>query len=127
MIRYAYNPKPEKSVRVYGRGLRISRKSSVTVCRALSGKSLSKGKALLSGLLTQSRSLRGKYYTNVAKELDRLLNSAVNNAESKGLDPNKMVIHVSAHRGFTFRRPRRFKMRGERRKVTNIQLVLEER
>lgn len=127
MRKYAYNPKPEKSVRVYGRGLRISRKSSVTVCRAITGKSLDKGKALLAGLLTRTRNLRGKYYTNVAKELDRLLNSAVSNAEFKGLEPGKLFIHASAHKGFTFRRSRRFKMRGERRKVSNIQIVLEER
>ena len=126
-IRYAYNPKPEKSVKVYGRGLRISRRSSVTVCRALSGRNLEKGKLLLSGLLTEKQSLRGKYYTNVAKELDRLLTSAANNAEAKGLDPSKLFIHISAHKGFSFRRARRFKMRGERRKVTNIQVVLEER
>lgn len=127
MIRYAYNPKPEKSVKVYGRGLRISGKSSVTVCRAISGKNLDKGKSLLAGLLNQKQSLRGKYYTNVAKELDRLLSSAASNAEFKGLDPNKLFIHASAHKGFSFRRARRFKMRGERRKVTNIQMVLEER
>ncbi|MFQ5648104.1 MAG: uL22 family ribosomal protein, partial [Candidatus Aenigmatarchaeota archaeon] len=121
------NPKPEKSVKVYARALRISRRSSVTVCRAISGKPLDKGRELLAGLLTKKQSLDGKYYTNVAKELSNLINSAASNAEFKGLDPARLFIHASAHKGFTFRRPRRFKLRGEARKVANIQIVLEEK
>lgn len=124
---YTHNPKPEKSVKVYGRGLRVSTKNSVTVCRAINGTHLNKGKRLLAGLLSQKESIGGKYYTNIAKELSTLLDSAAGNAEFKGLDPNKLLIHASSHKGFSFRRPRRFKMRGERRKVTNIQIVLEER
>ena len=127
MRKYSHNPRKEKSVKVYGRGLRISNKSSVTVCRAVRGMSLDKGKLFLANLLLRKENIGGKYYTNVAKELSGLLSSAASNAEFKGLDPAKLHIHVSAHKGYSFRRPRRFKMRGERRKITNIQLVLEER
>ncbi len=78
-------------------------------------------------LLIQKESIGGKYYTNVTKELLNLLRFAEGNAEFKGLDPGKLMIHASAHTGFTFYRPRNWKRRMEKRKITNIQLVLEER
>ncbi len=127
MLKYTLNPKPEKSVKVYGRGLRISGKSSVLVCRAITGMNLDKGKKFLQTLVSRSQSLNGKYYTNVSKEILNLLNQAENNTEFKGLDPGRMVIHASAHKGFTFYRARRFKMRRQKRKVTNIQIVLVQR
>lgn len=127
MLKYAQNPKPGNSVKVYGRNLRISRKSSAIVCRVLTGFNLDKGKRLLENLIAQKESLDGKYYTNVAKELSLLLRQAESNAEFKGLDTSRLFIHASAHKGFTFWRPRRFKLRRRKRKMTNIQLVLEQR
>ncbi len=127
MLRYTMNPKQEKAVKVYGRGLRISKKNSVTVCKAITGLNLEKGKDLLERLIDQKQNLDGRYYTNIAKELSNLLKLAENNAEFKGLDTSRMLIHASAHKGFTFYRPRRFKMRRMKRKATNIQIILEER
>ncbi len=127
MLRYAFNPKKEKSARVYGRSLRISRKSSVILCSRITGKGLLKGRRLLSDLVAQKRSLNGKYYTNTAKEILDLLSSAQANAEAKGLDPEKLSIHASAHDGFSFWRNRRFKVRRQKRKVCNLQVVLMER
>lgn len=123
-LKYAFNPKPEKSAKAYGLGLRISTKSSAQVCKAVKGKNLAKGKRLMENLLVKKESLDGKHYTNVAKEMLNLLKSAETNAEFKGLDTEKLVIHASAHRGFTMFRPRRFKMRGEHKKITNLQVVL---
>ncbi|MBL7206274.1 MAG: hypothetical protein ISS36_01605 [Candidatus Aenigmarchaeota archaeon] len=125
MLKYTYEPNPKKSVKVFGSGLRISTKSSAVICDEITGKQLDKGKRLLQDLVLQKRSLRGKYYTNVSKEILNILQSAENNAEFKGLDPSKLHIHASAHKGFRFWRPRRFKVRRQRRKVTNIQFVLE--
>ncbi len=126
-MRYAHNPKPENSVKVYGRGLRISEKGSATLCGKLTGMNLKKGRDLLEGLISQKVSIRGKHYTNVSKELLKMLQSGENNAEAKGLDADRLVIHATAHKGFTFYRPRRLKMRRTRRKVTNIQIVMEQR
>jgi len=126
-MKYTLNPKPEKSVRVFGRGLRISTKYSTIVCRAITGMNLGKGKGFLEDLISQKRSLGGKYYTNISDALLGLLKSAEANAEFKGLDADRMIIHASAHKGFTFWRPRRLKMRRTKRKATNIQIVLEER
>ena len=127
MNKYALNPNPKKSARAYGRALRISGKSSTIVCRAISGKNLAKGKGLLQDLIDQKRDLDGKYYTNSSKEILNIVKSAESNAEFKGLDLNRLIIFASAHKGFTFIRPRRLKMRRTRRKMTNIQIVLQEK
>ncbi|HLD42132.1 MAG TPA: uL22 family ribosomal protein [archaeon] len=124
MIKYAFTPTTEKYSRAYGSGLRISTKHSVTLCRILSGMNIVKGKILLENLLSKKEHLDGKYYTNTAEEILDLLKSAESNAEFKGLDAEKLIIFASAHRGFTFFRPRRMKMRRDKRKVTNVQIVL---
>lgn len=127
MTNYALNLNPKKSARAYGRALRISTKSSTVVCRAVSGKNLVKGKMLLQDLVDQNRSLEGKYYTNASKQILNIIKSAEANAEFKGLDIGRLVIFASAHKGFTFMRPRRLKMRRTKRKMTNIQVVLHQK
>lgn len=127
IMNYARDSNPKKSAKAYGRDLRISTKSSVIVCNELSGRSLDKGKGFLINLLIQKQNIGGKYYTKTAKEIMETVNSAEHNAEFKGLDPGKLLIFASAHQGFRFWRPRNFKRRRERSKMTNIQIVLEER
>ena len=124
MLKYAFSPKPEKSAKAYGQALRISQRNALPVCRAISGLPLEKGRKLLKDLLEKKRSLNGKYYTKTVKEILKLLESAASNAEFKGLDPKKLIIYASAHKGFTFHRPRKFKMGRQRRKVANVQIVL---
>lgn len=124
---YALNLDPKKSARASGRSLRISSKSSVNVCRAISGMNLLKGKRLLEGLIEGKRDLDGKHFTNVSREILNVVKSAEANAESKGLDTARLVIFASAHKGFGFVRPRRLKMRGTKRKIANIQVVLQQK
>ncbi len=88
---------------------------------------LDKGMALLEGMLAQNRDLDGKYYTNTTREVLDLLKSCAANADAKGLEAHKLVIHASAHTGFTFYRPRRMKSGRQQRKVTNLQMILEVR
>jgi len=127
MNKYAYKPKTKKSVKVYGNGLRVSTKSSVTICKAVTGMSLPKAQKLTENLVEKKTSLGGKYYTGVASEMTSLLKRAEANTEFKGLEPERMIVHASAHKGFSFRTPRRFKLRGRKRKITHIQLVLEQK
>lgn len=124
---YAKQTNQKKSVRVYGRGLNISNKKSIILCGTLTGKQLNKGRKLLKNLLGQTQDLDGKYYTKTAKEFLMLLDSAAKNAEARGLDEDRLLIHASAHKAFTFMRPRGWKHRRERKKMTNVQIVLEER
>jgi large subunit ribosomal protein L22 len=127
MFRYALNPLGRKSVRVYGRGIRMSGKDGKIICRQISGRTLPKAKAFLERLVEKKQSLDGKYYTNTSAEMLQLLKSAENNVEFKGLDAERMIVSASAHDGFRFFRPRRFKRRREKRKITNIQVVLQQR
>jgi ribosomal protein L22 len=127
MLKYAYNPDPKRSAKVYGRNLRISTKSSVTLCRTITGMKYEKGKKFLEDLINRKKSLNGKYYTKTAAEILNILESARNNAEVKDLDVDKLFIHASAHSGFKFYTPRRFKLRRRKAKNTNIQIVLEEK
>ncbi len=124
MLRYALNPRSKISARAYGRALRISTKNSIIVCRSINNKNLQKGKSFLQGLIDKKRDINGKYYTKTATEILNILSSAERNAEAKSLDLTKLIINASAHKGFTFMRPRRFKMRRQKRKITNIQIVL---
>lgn len=125
MSGYTLKVNNKKAAKVYGRSLPISTKNSVEVCKAISGMNVEKGKKLLMDMLNEKRSIKGKYYTNATFEILKLINSAESNAEFKGLDADKMVIHASANEGYTFFRPRRFKMRGRRKKITHVQIVLE--
>ena len=126
-MKYTKNPDPKKSARAYGRGIRVSTKSSITVCHAVSGMRLEKGKTFLQDILDQRRSISGKYYTNCTRSILDIIKSAEANAESKGLDTESMHILVTAHTGFSFFRPRGWKRRRESAKVTNLQIVLEAR
>ena len=127
MHKYAFNPNPEKSVKVYGRNLNVSSRTSKIVCKNVTGMNLAKAKKLLENLVSEKHSLDGKYHTNVSKELLGLLKSAESNAEAKGLDTARLQVHASAHQGFRYMRPRRLKMRGTMKKIANLQVVLVQR
>ena len=127
MLKYALNLNPKKSAKAYGRSLRISTKSSVKVCRKISGMNLIKAKRLLKDVIEKKRDFEGKYYTKTTQGILDILMSAEANAEFKGLDTNRLVVYASAHQGFTFMRPRRLKMRRTRRKITNVQVVLQQK
>jgi len=127
MHKYAFNPDPKTSVRVYGRSLNISHKSSQILCRKITGMNLEKAKNLLANLVSQKHSLDGKYYTNASKDILSLLKSAESNAETKGLDTSRLLVHASSHQGYRFMRPRRLKMRRTMKKIANVQVVLMER
>jgi len=123
-MKFAYNPDPKKSVKVYGRSIRVSTKNSATVCSAVTGTTLAKAKRMLENLIAQKNSLDGRYYTKISGELLGLLKSAESNADFKGMDADSMVVHASAHKAFKFRTPRRFKLGRKVRHLTNFQVVL---
>jgi large subunit ribosomal protein L22 len=124
MLKYSLNPNPKKSAKAYGRSLNISQKNAINVCRAISGTHIAKGKRLLEDMIDGKRSLKGKYYTSTAGRILDVVKAAEANAEFKGLDTSRLVIFASAHKGFTFIRPRRTKLKRTQRKIANIQVVL---
>ena len=122
-----YTLQPKKAARAGGVGSRVSRKSSVIVCKSINNMPLVKGKKLLQDYIAEKRSIEGRFYTTISTRLLELIGSAEQNAQSQGLNAERLFIRASAHRGFTFSTPRRFKLRGRQRKVANLQVVLEQR
>jgi ribosomal protein L22 len=124
MIKYATKINDKKSAKVFGRSLPVSTKDSIIICRKISGMNFAKARDFLVGMLSEKRSIDGRFHTNTALEMVKLLDSAASNAEFKGLDADGMVVKASAHEGFTYFRPRRFKMHRRKKKVTHVQVIL---
>jgi large subunit ribosomal protein L22 len=126
MLKYSLNLNPKKSAKAYGRSLPISEVHSKVLCRKIGGMNVQKGIKLLEGLANETLDLEGKHYTKTAETILALLKSAEKNAESKGLDTDKLVIFASAHQSFSFFRPRRSKMKRQQRRAAHIQIVLRQ-
>ena len=124
MMKYATKANDKKSAKVFGRSLPISAKDSKAICKKVSGMSFAKAREFLVGMLAEKRSIDGRFHTNASLEIVKLLDSAAGNAEFKGLDADGMIVRASAHEGYTYHRPRRFKMHGRTKKVTHVQVVL---
>jgi len=69
---YTFEPK-EPHARAYGNNLDISTKNAQKICRVIRGKRLSTAKKILDGLITQKKSIDGKYYTKAANAILSLL------------------------------------------------------
>lgn len=108
---------------------RISLKSSKILCKEIKGKKVERAKALLEGLVSEKHSLRGKYYTKTAKKFLEVLKSAEANARVKMMDEAKLfVISARRDKGRTFMRPRsRMGRRGERAKMTHLEIIVGEK
>ncbi len=108
---------------------RVSLKNSKILCKEIKGKKVKRAKAILEGLIAGKHSLNGKYYTKTAKKILELLNSAEANAKTKEMDEERLFVAlVKADKGRTFIRPRsKMGRRGERAKMTHLQIILEER
>ena len=122
---YTFIPR-EKYAKANG-SLRISTKSAVKLCRAISSKPLTRARRLLSDLAEERRTLGRRHYTKTAKELLELLNSCEKNAEFLELDTGKLFVHASAHTGPMLRRRRRKAAFGTRMKSTNVDMMLIEK
>lgn len=107
----------------------ISLKNSLIVCDAIRSKNVDKTKRFLQDLLSQKKSIEGKYYTKTVKKILEVLEAAEANAKQKNLDAEKLFVKIAkADRGEKFIRPKsRAKFRGREAKVTNIEIVLEEK
>lgn len=108
---------------------RISIKHSVVICKELKGKSLKKAKALLEGLLDESRDIDGKHFSSAAKKFLEILENAEANAKQKNLNLDKLFVKkAKADAGETFVRPKsRWKLRGRKAKSSTIIIEVEER
>ncbi len=110
-------------------GAKVSFKDAVTVSKLLRRKKVGSVKNLLSQMLSEKKSIEGKYYTQTAEKFLEVVKAAEANAKQKNLNTEKLFIkNAKADRGYTFVRPKsRFKFRGRRGKITNLTVEVEER
>lgn len=123
-----YTFKPDKKyAKACGRNLRISTKQAIKICRVIRNKPLDRAKRLLKGLADEKRKLGTRYYSKTVAEMLNMVNSCEKNAESLGLDVEKLFVHASAHTGPIIKRRRRKSAFGSRMKSTNIEIMLIEK
>ena len=151
MAKFSYsfqNFDPERMAKASGRDLRMSPKLSVEVCREIKGMMLNDAIKFLDDVIAKRRPVPlrrfndsqghkrgkgfgpGRYPVKVAKEIKKILLNAKNNAEQKGLDPDRLkIIHAAAHRGPVLRGyiPRAFgRATPFNEQTTHIEIVVEE-
>ncbi|MEM1698443.1 MAG: 50S ribosomal protein L22 [Sulfolobales archaeon] len=133
----------------------ISRKEAYEILKILRGKKLSEAKKFLEDVIAMKKAVPyaryklsiahkpglsdsfpkwsspiGRYPVKAAKCILRLLNNLENNAESKGLDLERLVIiHAAAHRGPYLKRwmPRAFgRATPKFRSLTHVEVMVKE-
>ena len=68
----------------------------------------------------------GRYPVNASKEVLKLLNSILKDAENRGFDTEKLYIkYFVVSKGYRFPRPRRDRFRPQRAKSTHIYILSE--
>jgi len=108
---------------------RVSLKDSAVIFANIKNKSTKKAKQLLNDLLTQKKSIDGKYYTKASKEILTLVEDAEKNAEAKDLNVDKLFIKEAiVGKAFRFMLPKsRFSHRGRQAKICRLKMKVEER
>lgn len=117
---YTKNWDSETTSKAIGKELNISPKKSVEVCRAVKGMMVEDAKSLLNEVAEGKKAISfkrykmtvshkknifprkgpGRYPKNVAKAILKVLQSAQDNAEFKGLDSEHMrIVTIVSHRG----------------------------
>ncbi len=141
-LKYSLKTDEKTTARSCGSNLRISRKDSILIGRVLKGKHVKEAETILDGVVSLKKripfkdipascikinTVRGKYPVNAAGEILKLVKNVENNAESKGLETDKIVIKTfEAKTGRSFFRGR--SAHGRRKsKSTNISIVVDEK
>lgn len=125
-----------------GRNLRISWKDATEIGKWIKGKATDKAEKMLEEVIAGEQAVpykkynkglahrpgnmaAGRYPKKAAKEIKRLLNSAVKNAEYEGLSSDLVIETVKVSPGARYQTPKR--QRGREVKATNIELEISER
>ncbi|NTV24255.1 MAG: 50S ribosomal protein L22 [Nanoarchaeota archaeon] len=142
MVNYSFNSFGEDMARAYGRDLSISTKKSVEICKAIRGKSVENAKIYLQNVADIKAAVPmtkfhrdcahrtgigpGRYPVKAAEGILLILESAEQNAKSKGFSTKDLfIIHVCAHKASSpwhMGRQRRRHM-----KRTHIEIVVQEK
>jgi ribosomal protein L22 len=108
---------------------RVSLKDAVKIFRNIRNKNAEKVKNLLNDLINQKRNIEGKYYTGASKEILSLIEEAENNADSLGLDREKLFVKEAVvSKALTYMLPKsRWSHRGRKAKICQLKITLGER
>ena len=108
---------------------RISLKDAVSIFKNVRDKPVKKVKDFLNGLINEKRDIQGKHFTGASKEILSLVEEAETNAESLGLDTEKLFVKEAvANKSFTYMLPKsRYSHRGRRAKLCQLKITVEER
>jgi len=115
---------PEKTVKASVREIRVSHKSLREICRAINGMKLARAKQFLKDVVGKKKAVpftrfrkksghrhglvnafAGRYPVKAAAEVLKLLKGAEANAESKGLDTDRLkIVHATSSQGMKVKR-----------------------
>ena len=142
-IKYPLKTDPKKTALASGKNIRISHKSSIEICKFITGKDVDSAIDYLDDVVDIKKAIpytrfvthqahrkgnmrTGKYPVNAATEFIKLLRNVKNNAENKGFNTGKIIIkNAQANKGSQFRRGRRAFGRRQS-KSTNVHITVEE-
>lgn len=146
-VNYSRKSDPNTSSRAMGYELHISPKHCVEICSTIKNMRTPTAKQYLEDVIALKRAVpfkrfngnvghrrgrmaAGRYPTRAASEILKVLNSAENNAEDKGLDPDRMRLsHVATRRGRTLRGiiPRAMgRATAKNTETATVEVILEE-
>ncbi|MBN2202602.1 MAG: hypothetical protein JW700_00215 [Candidatus Aenigmarchaeota archaeon] len=107
--------------------MKISHKDSVKFCKVINRKKLSVAKKILEEIKQGRKTLNGKTYDNIRKEMQMMLHQLEMNGRKEGLDVDNLYVFISTHRGPTMHRGRRrWRKFGSKMKACHVQTVLSE-
>ncbi len=141
---------PEKTAKASGRELKVSHKAAREVCKAVKGMNLSQSKEYLRDVLVKKKPVPytrytkklghkggmqkrfvGRYPVKTVEQILRVVEAAEANAESKGLDVDRLrIIHAAAYKGIKLKR---YRPRAQGRAspkydtTTHVEIVLDEK
>ena len=124
-----------------GVDLSISQKNAIEIANKIRGKNVENAKKILDDSIQHKRAIPvkrfnwgaghrsgmgpAKFYDNAATQIRGLLNSAIANAQSKGLASGKLeIVHISAQHGSNI--PRRGRHSRRKMKRAHVEIVLRE-
>lgn len=137
----------ERIVKAMGRDMDISFKHAVLICDKLRGMRIKDAINILESVIKLERTIPfrrfnkgvghrkglkkdkiSKYPVKASKNILKILRNLENNADYKGLDPDKLLIkHIQAQKGISrLRRKPRGRWALWKRQYVNIQIIAEE-
>lgn len=119
----------KKSATAKKSNARISVKDAIVIFKNIKKKKLEKAKSFLQELINKKKNINKKYYTKASKEILSLLEDVEANAESVGMDTERLFIkRIVANKAFAFMLPKsRWSHRGRKAKMCHLEVEVEEK